>query len=290
MAVMRSLLLAFGFIFAGVSSAAAAPSPVMQFSLPASGGYTLHVKTEGNQTVVSASRGGSRLSSTYYVSESAGPGAIDADLGSLGSIDVHFEPSGADKRIELCHGGRHIVHRLGVFTGTISFRGESGYTAAEAAQAPGSVGPSARGLCRGRGKGPVATATTEARRQVERVWTVGDATLMNRNSTSPDADNLTLLLATAEGGIVRYLVDRIELPSPSLTIERQIDVVGPRSGFSYPHDYRTAVLQPPAPFSGKAVFSARRQRLRGDLKVAFPGLAPQSLTDGQFEARILPGR
>lgn len=286
---MRFLLIICGFVIAGANVAAAAPLPVMQFSLPAADGYTLQVKTERHQTLVTAFRGSTpESSSTYYVSGSAEPGVIDAELGLLGRIDVHFEPSGVSKMVDFCQGTRQILRRLGVFTGTISFRGENGYTAVEASRAPGSIGPPARGRCHGRGR--ARPATTSAARRTERIWAVGDATLMNRNTSSPGEDSLTLLLASAAGTTARYLAYRIELPRPGLAIQRQVEAVGPRAGFSYPHDYRSAVLRPPAPFSGEATFSARRQRLSGDLEVEFPGLPPQTLTDGQFEAKILPVR
>jgi hypothetical protein len=285
---MRLFLILCGFALAGASSAAAAPAPVMKFALPGSDGYTLQVKTDGAQTLISASREGQRRSSTYYVSESAGEGTIDAELGALGRIDVRFEPSGETRTVDRCRGERRAVRRLGVFTGTISFRGENGYTVVEASQAPGSVGPSMRGRCRGGGTAAASSARTAARRQIEHVWAIGDATLMNRNSITPGEDNMTLLLAVAEGRLARYLVNRIEVPRPGLTIERRVEVVGPRAGFSYPHDYRTAVLRPPKPFSGEATYSAGSRQLAGDLRIAFLGLAPQSLTGHQFEARILP--
>lgn len=46
---MRFLLILYGVAFAGVGSATADPLPVMQFSLPASDGYTPQVKTEGTR-------------------------------------------------------------------------------------------------------------------------------------------------------------------------------------------------------------------------------------------------
>jgi hypothetical protein len=285
-------LLMFFLLLVPASAAATLTGPVMQFQLPAANGFTLQVNTEGQLTLVTLERGRPHLSSTYYVSDSAGDGTIDADLGALGHIDVRFEPSGETKAIEVrrFHGPRcRVLHQAGTFAGTISFRGEGGYTAVDAVSAWGTVGPSVRGLCDG-----LATRYRQEpepiRRNVERVWAVEDASLENHSHFSTETESATYFAVLTEGSRARYLVNRVEVPTPQLSITRSIDVTGPRSSFSYRSDLRSATLRPPAPFSGEATYSARQGRLRGDLAVEMPGLPLQPLTGPGFEARIIARR
>jgi hypothetical protein len=281
-----------GLLAVVLAPAGFAAASTMHFGLPASNGYTLHVKTERGMTIVSLRRGG--LSSTYYVSDSAGPEGIAADLGPLGRIDVRFAPSGETKTVHVprgdhrrpgCRFPRRLVRSLGAFTGTISFRGENGFTSVEATQVQGSVGPSARPRCDGE---PTALRLAPApeRRRVENVWLAADTVLAAVDHSSPETASFTIFFAYASDGDVRYAVDRIESPQPGLMILRSAVVIAPRSTFSHPGDLTSATLRPPAPFSGEATFSARRQRLSGDLAVRFPGTPPQPLTGPEFETRL----
>lgn len=281
-----------GLLAVLLAPAGLASASNMHFSLPASNGYTLKVKTEGTMTLVSLRRGG--LSSTYFVSDSAGPEGIAADLGPLGKIDVRFAPSGATKTVHVprgeqrrpgCRYPRRLVHALGTFTGTISFHGENGFASVEAAQVPGSIGPSARPRCGGQ-QAWLRRAPVPEPRRVEHVWVAADTVLSATSHFSAETATFTILLAYASGDDVRYAVDRIESPRPGLMILRSAAVTAPRSTFSYRGDLTSATLQPPAPFSGEATFSARRERLSGDLAVSFPGTSPQPLTGPKFETRL----
>src|SRR5215218_7903288 len=82
--------------FPGPASAGSAGQEVMSFRLQASNGYTLQVKTERTQTLVSAWKADRKIESTYFVQASAAANTIDADLGPLGRIDVEFEPPGRE--------------------------------------------------------------------------------------------------------------------------------------------------------------------------------------------------
>jgi len=268
--------------------------PSMQFRLPASGGYTLQVKTEGELTKITLARGHPRVSATYYVSHSAYDSTIEADLGSLGRIDVRFEPSGEFETIQVprrardvpgCRVPRRLVRQVGTFSGTIAFHGENGYSAVDAADAWGSLGPSARPRCGGatassnRARGP-------GRRRVERVWVLDNAFLINHSPFSAATNSATYFAAMTEAKRARYLVDRVEVPTPTLAITRRVDIAAARPSFSYAGDLRSATVRPPAPFSGEATYSARPNKLSGDLAVQLPGMPAQRLTGGDFETRI----
>jgi hypothetical protein len=283
-------------VFPGPASAEIPGSDVMSFRLQASNGYTLQVKTERTQTQVTAWKADRRIESTYFVEGSAAGSAIDADLGPLGRIDVEFEPSG--RGILVSPPGRsrgtagcRIRRRLGTFTGEVVFRGEDGYTTAEATSVPGSIGPSVRGHCGGASASSSATAPASARRRVERVWGVGDAILMSRNySTAGVGQGGTLLLVSAEHDSAYFSAYRIEIPGPQIAIARRAEVRDSRSSFSYGRTMRSALIRPPAPFAGEATYSERRGHLVGNLTVQFPGLPPQLLTGGDFEASLRPLR
>ncbi len=267
----------------------------MQFTLPADHGYTLRVKTEGSVAEISVWRGhdGLRVGATYFVDEAVGSGAIDADLGLLGAIHVRFVPSGKTRTLHLergrmplgCRAPHRLRRALGSFEGTIAFRGEHGFAAAEATRARGSVGPSARRRCEGE--------ATRLRRvgaprlpRVEHVWVKSDAFLFARDPSSRGEMSMTWFLAYTTGTGVRYTVDRFESLPSGLIVRRSATVAGPTTGFSYPGYPRGATLAPPPPFSGEATYSRRHHRLIGDLTIELPGLEPQSLTGSQFDARI----
>jgi hypothetical protein len=287
------LRIAFLGLFAVLLAPASfAGASTMHFGLPASNGYTLHVKAEGTMTVVSLRRGG--LSTTYMVSDSASPEGIAANLGPLGRIDVRFVPSGETRTVHVprrdprrygCRFPSRLVRSLGTFTGTISFHGENGFTSVDATQVRGSVGPSARPRC-GDQQQTLRLAAAPERRRVEHVWLASDTVLAAVDRSSREDGLFTILLVYATGDDVRYGVDSIESPRPGLTIRRTATVIAPRSTFSHPGDLASATLRPPAPFSGEASFTARRERLSGDLAVKFPGLPPQPLTGPGFETRI----
>lgn len=278
------------------AATAAAPTS-LHFRLPASNGYSFQVKTQGSQTLVSVWRNErtAKTSAIYDVSESATPEAINADLGSLGHIDVRFVPSGETRTIELrpprkhsdCQAPLRVVRGLGTFTGTISFHGEDGYTSVDAAQAWGSVGPEVHSRC---GRRPPRGGPSEAPPDVERVWIKEDAFLFARHVSSKTSTGTTLLLVSTSRRYARYLVEKLEIPRPGLTIQRSASVAAPRSAFTFRGDLSSATLRPPAPFEGEATFSAARHSLSGDLTVALPGAPPEPLTGPEFEAQIDPTR
>lgn len=267
----------------------------MQFSLPASNGYTLAVRTEGSAAAVSLWRddGEMRVGSTYFLEGAVGIDAIDADLGPLGALHLRFVPSGMTRTVHLergrippgCRAPRQLRRSLGSFEGTISFHGENGFAAVEATGARGSVGPSPRRRCEVEAT-PLRRVGAPRLPNVEHVWLVSDAFLFARDPASRGERSMTWFRAWTTGSGVRYAVDRFESLPSGLIAKRSVSVAGPASGFSYRGDLTGARLEPPAPFSGEATYSKRRQLLSGDLAVELPGIEPQSLTGPRFDARI----
>lgn len=131
------------------------PGTSGEFTVNGTNGYSLSIKSEkGAVTVVAADQrppvatisatgeirpanNGNVAASTYVTTGSPrNPNVIEADLGSLGTISVAFQPSGKTRvtkvnlknKTKKCVGAERIVRRLGTFTGTIKFQGEGSYT------------------------------------------------------------------------------------------------------------------------------------------------------------------
>ena len=291
-------------VAAGVLPGTGLAEPTMHLSVPASNGYTLQVKTERNQAIVSVWRhrpGGASLSSTYYANNSADPEeGIVADLGAAGRIDLRFSPNGQTKTIRIprgkvrrpgCRYPQRLTRELGTFTGTIAFHGERGFAAAEATTVPGSIGPSARPRCGGEallarpayGALPTPFGT-------EHVRLLGHAVFAVHSHATRDAPGMTYLLVSTEGEKVLYFAARIELVEEGLAIQRTVEVSAPSSSFSFSGDLSSATLWPPAPFTGTATYSAHRELLYGDLAIVLPGADPRRLTGREYNVRLDAGR
>lgn len=285
-------------------AAGLAAEPTMHLGLPASNGYTLRVKTEGNQAVVSVWRhrpGGPSLSSTYYATNSADPEeGIVADLGAAGEIDLRFTPSGQTETIRIprgksrrpgCRYPQRITRELGTFAGTIAFHGEHGFATAEATTVPGSIGPSARPRCGGEALlARPAHGALPNPLGPEHVRLLGNAFFAVHSHATREAPGTTYLLVSTDGEKVLYFAARIELVEEGLATQRTVEVSAPRSSFTYSGDLSSATLRPPAPFSGAGAYSARRELLGGDLAVALPGADPLRLTGRDYDVRFDAGR
>src|ERR1700761_9531124 len=107
----------------------------------------------GYRTQVVGSPGGDKPTVTLYAKradsevEYTAPGKVTeeemrAKFGSLGSVDVNFQPSGQTREaINYCDSSHPTVAvELGTFVGTIDFRGERGYTRVTSNRAQGGVG------------------------------------------------------------------------------------------------------------------------------------------------------
>lgn len=125
-------------------------SQVLQFQLPASNGYTLQVGTEGTLAHISLWRDNREFATTYDLSEAVDGSEIDAELGSLGRIDVQFNPSGTLRTVPVGNSDCRLPRQLGSFTGTIYFRGENDYASVAAVGAPRHGGAFAAERVRGR--------------------------------------------------------------------------------------------------------------------------------------------
>ncbi len=200
--------------------------------------------------------------------------SIQADLGSLGRIDVAYSPSGRSKTARSSCGGGPLRYDAGFFEGTIEFSGEEGYTEVTATRAPidpqfvldlvcpGDVTPT--------GSGP-GLPGAELRVRPQR----GDGVSFVAHKNTPGSRaGFTATVSEKRDGI---------------GIARGVSVRGLPGTFRYRHTLRFASVRPPAPFSGSAVFSRSKHGpavWSGSLAVDFPGRSNVSLTAGMPHAAI----
>jgi hypothetical protein len=281
--------------------ARAAHSQSASFNIGGSNGFTVDVSGQGGRVTVIASEGrppmptftaAGRLrsagtgngASTVYSAPAiaAGPGVVDADLGTLGRIAVSFRPSGERTVTTLrrgCDRPTRFVRRLGTFVGTIRFQGEQGYTTVAATSAAGSVGTPVPTGCVG--VDPAGPPRSSAFALARPRSTAGAAVL-----TAVDgAAGSSFRAAAAPGGVSFHA--RVEERNPDgVTVVRHAAAGAPLSAFEFDRSLTWATVRPPAPFSGSARFAPKSGAgWTGSLRVTFPGLSVP-LTGAGFHVRL----
>jgi len=206
---------------------------------------------------------------------------VRGDVGGLGSVDVHFHPRGRARqlaRYSWCSGPGPTI-QPGIVRGEIRFRGEHDYTRAVAhfARAELEILPGQR--CHygetGHSKHPPRyTATFGADRESEGFGTHFEALRFAPGSRPPARR-------------VFYEATVYEQPG-SVLITRRIRRAATASTFSLPRFAvapETAVIRPPAPFTGTATFARTPESTfswTGDLAANFPGIDPVALSGPAF--------
>jgi hypothetical protein len=269
-----------------------------EFAIDGTDGFRLNVKSErGKVTIVVADRrppvatfsrsgdllaanSGNVASSTYVAfGASRDPREIDVPLGRLGRVSVSFRPSGKVRTTNLgpsaaggCTGPRRLVRKLGIFSGTIEFRGEHGYTTVAASHAKGSLGTPLAGAC-------LESGEEDA---VARPFSLeGSAAL-----TALDNRAGVQFEAVTTGGQVDYTASSVGLLGASMVVLRSAQAVAPKRSFAFDDLLRSARIAPPRPFSGEAGYELRQGPIwTGDLSVDFPG-ASTSLTGPDYRATL----
>jgi len=265
------------------------PPPSGEFSVAASNGYTITVKSERELVTVNVSR--ERLATatiaadgrlvprnkgnyTESIYASRGtprdPSRIEADLGPFGRIAVDFQPTGAKRvttvdlsdKSERCVGATRITRHLGTFTGTISFTAENGYTTVEQTSAPGTVGTSPFRNCHTRSdhRPPARAAAGE----VPRV-----AAFNVFGSDAPGFFAYGDRRSATFNAIWGEMIDGV------VSVLRIAHASAGGSSFTYDESGASAALKPPAPFAGSGRFRddpGEPPSWNGDLSVEFPGL------------------
>lgn len=240
-------------------------------------------------------RGVNRASATTYVAHGrVTPNSIEASFGDRGRIAVRFRPSGhylrATRRAGCDRPSRHVIARLGIFAGTLRFRGEDGYTTVRASRIRGgSIGVLALLRCR-------FGLPSQRSRYLSSLDApeVGTNPSRRVKSTTLVARHATLLTRTGfrvrvrGEGRPRFLaVD--QTVEDRLGIVRLVTVLGAPSSFEFEDTLARAVVSPPTPFSGRGVFEhglGNEKAWTGSLAVSFLGAPRVPLAGAPYAIRL----
>jgi hypothetical protein len=268
---------------AAAEPAAGAPTaaegePVPIFTFPATNGYRVVAVASpvdtgrGERLVLFVFK---RDRTVFYsVPDTAGaPGAVHADLGKLGEIDVRFVATGRVAHERSPCGKKGISYPAGRWEGAVDFRGEEGYTRARTDRARPYLRFVLGLVCPGVGFGRSSPGR--------------GAELTARGSS--DGSPVTFQAIKKAPGSRSYFAASIRERHGKIVISRHVRADGPPSDFTYAPSGQVAGLAPPAPFSGAIALrgNARRgHRWTGSLAVDFPGRSGVSLSGAAFRATL----
>lgn len=260
-------------ISAPVAAAGAALFPPGGFRLKASNGYSIHVlAADGDPRglpdglLVFVSRKGS--GATYFLRKGVEvtETTISADLGGLGSIDLHFVPSGKPRIERSPCDPTPIEIDSGSYEGQFDFEGEEGYTEAHSTRVRGEIKLAASLICgRGVDEG-FGGHSPGALLKMQRRWDSGH---LEFEATKNSPTRPSRFRAT------------IEEERRAIGIEREVRAAAGPGAFDFDVPNQVALLKPPSPFSGSARFERKGRRkgqLDGNLIVNFPGRSHVSLS------------
>jgi hypothetical protein len=279
------LLLVFCLLalLAAATASAARPIVPIGFRVEASNGYTVHgIVLEGSEEDPRGELGLFVLgpsSAVIYavpadVTDAETAPSVKADLGALGSVDLHFVPSGKAKtESSPCGKGRRRLDS-GFYEGTISLRGEERYTQVDATRAPGEVRVIESFSCLTADSGPRAHAS-------------GGELIAKRRSGATTTEFTFFKDAAKSRTIFEASIEERRGP---MTILRAINGRLKSSAFSYDVKGQRATVHPPSPFSGSATFNGaapRKKRIHGSLSLDFPGNSNVRLTPAGTQAALV---
>ena len=254
---------------------------VRQLTIQGTHGFRITVTRISGRVELTASNG--NTAAIYVVRSAKIPtDRIDATFPGLGKVSVRFHPSGRIHR-ELGFCERRLSFRQsGIFSGTIRFEGEQGFTRINVDNAPGFVFRSFKEVCKGSGesdseaKGPPSYSLTERARSQGR-------TLVFTATKSADVMSLDRSAS--------YFASQWERRHGMLSV-RVASAQADRDTFAVagpPFRPESATITPPSPFTGTASFQASPgtvAKWEGTLAVELPGAGTVPLTGPQFRPEL----
>jgi len=267
----------------------------LEFVVSGAQGYEIRVTASEESAKLVASRNHAAVS--YMTEDARFDGRrLTATFGDLGRIVVTFRPS------DRAHVGRRFSGRIhcaweqvsvqgGLFVGQIEFRGERRFTRVSARHARGHLFRLRRDGCPGAEDGhSSAIEHREARSRGPRlealgIWRSGQTLSFHagRDALEPLRNfgggtiEAVELGSLSEGGIP-FSVWTFEW-GHRMTIFRLAVARGPSTSFEFDRSPPSAVLRPPAPFSGVGrLTQCPSRRWKGSLAVSLPGAGKVSLT------------
>ncbi|HEX7245649.1 MAG TPA: hypothetical protein VF245_08810 [Solirubrobacterales bacterium] len=270
----------------------------IELSLPTNNG--LEASLETNSEGVYLEVHDDKRFAVYKVQGESTDAGLKARFGSLGKIDVAFQPTEVhlERPPKPCT-GEPSTNSEGLFVGTIEFSGEGEYVRIETTQVKGTmwVDHEADWKCPHR-KPPASPHT------VSRTWT-----LSHRGRAGQRREPATLAVANrrcdcyfaAYGarnrrgqGWSSFIGAKFEQGDGMEARHFTYVNAGP-SAFAFNHDAGTARVRPPEPFTGSGTFERRRRGpdvWRSTIQVPLLGADPLNVGEPGFRAKLvraLPG-
>lgn len=265
-----------------------------EFAVTGSDGYQMTVSARPGDPEAEVTAESSTGSVEYLVPAKVTSTAIRARIGKVGRIDVHFVPSGRERRVPIskrCVKDQPPVAaaRLGHFVGTIELHGERDYTKVVAKSAPGGIGdpPAIKGE-------KVECEYHEPRAQkkselesAELVAKPTEGTTLATRRLFPGFPGLSpkhaQLLRKAPHFVFLAVVSET---AGGISILRSASALGGSQTFLSDAAMTSATVSPPAPFIGSGAFLREADgsvSWTGSLAVQMPGLGTVPLTGGTAE-------
>lgn len=278
------------------------------FFLSGTNGYVLSVTIRDRHTLkVSAAKltkGLGTQSATYTVPYHQAPGSdeIEANLGRLGRIDVHFTPEETTKEppiLPQCTGGKS-VNEVGSFVGLISFHGQRGFTRVHAHHAVGVVTTTPELTCR---KEPLPEKGEKAREGKPKegegeeeaeagMQAVGLKVKTAGGRVGFEAFVLRFWTKKKSAAIIGFEASASKHLGRIAEESSAGSIFAPGKSFLFPdpkHLTKEAVIRPGPPFKGAATFrrdAEGKPSWTGDLSVELPGYGRIPLAGKGTQAAI----
>ncbi len=265
-----------GVGFGGVAAAADAPASVPRiaedeipftaaaFSLQGSNGYRLRFgaysrRSDGKGRVFVTALKKGRFAS-YSADGIVSDTYVRADLGGLGKVDLTIIHSGKEKTVSVKCSHDSFTYEPVSYEGIVEFRGEGGYTEAQAESVAAT--PLFSSFCGGgSGYGETIGPGEPGADLRGSSYAHGRAFKFQVNKNGPHLR--TVYQAS--------LKERRQ----GISIYRELQGSAPAAAFRFDRRLRQATLAPPAPFSGSASLLRTPHKLfprwSGDLAIHFPG-------------------
>jgi hypothetical protein len=287
-------------------------------------GYTFRLFAFGQTVVLSVIRRDrkTRPSSTTYLARGVvTSNSIEASFADRGRVSLRFRPSRrparSTRRIKCTKSGNPVAAHLGLFVGTLRFRGEGGYASAEVHRVHGgSLDPVAFVACQIQASAPTRQGSpSPAGRQPSGLATLRsyvedfgkDPPEIPGVDTQPsEREETTALIAHRKTPLTRTVfvaLNRGQGQARFLALDAGVDgsvgilrfvsVPAPVAAFRTEDTLSAASVRPPVPFSGTALFqhgSGSEKSFSGPLAVSFLGAPGVPLADPSFETLLLRGR
>lgn len=265
----------------------------MHFSLRGSHGYRILVyatsyaedeieRQEAPGEVSVFAIKGRQQFATYRAAATVTETGLEADLGTLGRIDLDLRMSGKEGRVRApapCNGSTEGFEK-GVYRGTFEFRGEEGFTNVRASRIPVSPQAIVNLICSNQFEvetEELPPGSSGAGLGIELPGRNGGRVAFEVTKSRPDGRTL-VRAAVAE-------------KRRGIEISRGVEFLSGDEAFSYDGALSAASVDLPTPFSGVATYRrdvAAARRWTGSLIVDLPGRAGLHLVRPRMKPTLVP--